>query len=142
MTNEFWGQIKEELVSTIGRNNYVNWIEPLEFAALENGVARFHAPTPFIGDWVSRNYADTIIRELNTSGAAVSRVEFKVPRSATPAPAPKPAQPMCFRCTICRWALIGCCARSATSPVAAFYPKKARLSNRSRPIVAGWTVSP
>ncbi|MEO0944054.1 MAG: DnaA N-terminal domain-containing protein, partial [Pseudomonadota bacterium] len=34
MTNETWGQIREDLLSAVGKNNYVNWIEPLEFSKL------------------------------------------------------------------------------------------------------------
>ena len=81
MTSETWGHIRENLIGTVGKNNYVNWIEPLEFAALEDGVVRFHVPTQFMGNWVSRNFGDTILHELNGSGHPVSRIEFTVPPS-------------------------------------------------------------
>ena len=41
MTNEAWGRVKDSLEKRIGKNNYVSWIEPLHFAELSNGVARF-----------------------------------------------------------------------------------------------------
>ncbi len=78
MTNEAWGQIRENLASRVGRNNYVNWIEPLEFSELEDGIATFLVPTQFMGTWVSRNFGDQILRELNGSGHKVSRVRFSV----------------------------------------------------------------
>ncbi|MEL6642521.1 MAG: chromosomal replication initiator protein DnaA [Pseudomonadota bacterium] len=78
MTNETWGHLRESLIGTVGKNNYTNWIEPLEFAALENGVATFNVPTQFMGTWVSRNFGDQILRVLNTSGEPVARVAFEV----------------------------------------------------------------
>ena len=97
MTNETWGQVREELIKRVGKNNYVTWIEPLKLSLLNNGVARFEVPTIFFGDWVQRNYADHIRTQLTSAGAAVDRVEFAVgapaePRAAvTVKPAAKPA---------------------------------------------------
>src|SRR6056297_470566 len=78
MTNEHWGQIREELLTTVGRNNYVNWIEPLEFSDLKDGVATFFVPTHFMGNWVSRNFGDHIHQVLLKANQKVSRVAFAV----------------------------------------------------------------
>ena len=86
MTQETWDQVREQLVPRVGRNNYTTWIEPLKLQALSNGVAQFEVPTSFFGNWVSRNFADHILRELQQSGASVQRVEFTVTRDA---PTPK-----------------------------------------------------
>ncbi len=85
MTEDTWGRVQDELLRTLGQNNYRNWIEPLEFSGLKNGVATFHVPTSFMGTWVARNFGDQILRILAEAGAEVSRVEFTVPkfRSAT-----------------------------------------------------------
>ncbi len=96
MTNESWGTIREELIKTVGRNNYVNWIEPLTFCDLEDGVATFLVPTQFMGNWVSRNFGDHILHQLSSVGERVTRVHFKVARQGqplqlAPAPAPLPA---------------------------------------------------
>lgn len=97
MTNETWGQVREELIKRVGKNNYVTWIEPLKLSHLKNGVARFEVPTIFFGDWVQRNYADHIRTQLTSAGASVDRVEFAVgtapaeARPATAAAASKPA---------------------------------------------------
>jgi chromosomal replication initiator protein len=92
MTNELWGQIREELLTTVGKNNYVNWIEPLEFSELRDGVATFFVPTHFMGNWVSRNFGDAIHHILVQSGQKVTRIAFSVPadqpRKAAPAAAP------------------------------------------------------
>jgi chromosomal replication initiator protein len=79
MTNELWGRIREELLTTVGKNNYVNWIEPLEFSELRDGVATFFVPTHFMGNWVSRNFGDAIHHVLAKSGQKVTRIAFSVP---------------------------------------------------------------
>jgi chromosomal replication initiator protein len=97
MTNETWGQVREELIQRVGKNNYVTWIEPLKLSLLKNGVARFEVPTIFFGDWVQRNYSDHIRAQLATAGEAVDRIEFAVGaaapgRSTAPRAAAKPAR--------------------------------------------------
>ncbi len=81
MTSETWGEIRENLIGRVGRNNYVNWIEPLQFSEVEDGVATFFVPTQFWGNWVSRNFGDQIMKELNGRGHDVARVEFAVAQS-------------------------------------------------------------
>lgn len=89
MADSMWGQVRERLEQSVGQNNYRNWIEPLEFADLDGGVATFLVPTNFMGNWVDRNFGDQILKHLVSAGAKVSRLEFVVPRagavkSATP----------------------------------------------------------
>lgn len=93
MTDDTWGQVREELIKRVGKNNYKTWIEPLRLSGLSNGVARFEVPTSFFGDWVSRNFADHIRGQLTMAGANVDRLEFTVGTVAKPvqkplAPAP------------------------------------------------------
>lgn len=90
MTNETWGEIREQLEQRLGKNNYTTWIEPLKLSTLKNGVARFEVPTSFFGDWVNRNFGDHIRSHLNANGQQVERVEFAVARRARGA-APAPA---------------------------------------------------
>ncbi|MEE9389170.1 MAG: chromosomal replication initiator protein DnaA [Paracoccaceae bacterium] len=94
MTKDIWGQVQDALQNTVGKNNYKNWIEPLEFSCIKNGIATFHVPTNFMGNWVSRNFGDQILQQLSSNGASVSRVEFNVPRIANrSAVQPTPAKP-------------------------------------------------
>jgi chromosomal replication initiator protein len=81
MTNETWGQVREILRTEVGQNNYRNWIEPLEFAELEGGVATFLVPTNFMGNWVERNFGDKILRQMIDLGEKVSRLAFVVPET-------------------------------------------------------------
>ena len=99
MTNDAWGQVREELIKRVGKSNYTTWIEPLRLSGLKNGVARFEVPTLFFGDWVSRNFSDHIRGQLSESGTPVDRVEFSVsPASQNGSavatkPAARPADP-------------------------------------------------
>ncbi|MBI1217235.1 MAG: chromosomal replication initiator protein DnaA [Rhodobacteraceae bacterium] len=85
MTEESWGQVRDELLKAVGRSNYTTWIEPLQFTELTEGVARFNAPTGFFATWVERNFADLIRQHLARNGEAVDRLEFTVHQ-----PAPRP----------------------------------------------------
>lgn len=78
MTHDTWGKVQDALLSEVGENNYRTWIEPLAFRAFDDGVAQFEAPTNFIGNWVSRNFADNILSKLHEAGADVRRIEFSV----------------------------------------------------------------
>ncbi|MCR9085279.1 MAG: chromosomal replication initiator protein DnaA [Rhodobacteraceae bacterium] len=94
MTHDTWGKVQDSLLQRIGENNYRTWIEPLAFRACSDGVATFDAPTNFIGNWVSRNYSDTILSQLHEVGAEVRRIKFEVPvamAAAVPARAAKTA---------------------------------------------------
>ena len=94
MTNETWGRVCEDLAKTIGQTNFTAWIEPLEFDTLEDGVARFRAPTTFIRSWVARNYADQIRHHIARTGAAVERIELSVgPAPGRPALVPENGMP-------------------------------------------------
>lgn len=76
-----WGQVRQTLEQSVGQNNYRNWIEPLEFADLDSGVATFLVPTTFMANWVERNFSDQILRHMVNAGAKVSRLEFEVPKA-------------------------------------------------------------
>jgi chromosomal replication initiator protein len=78
MTDETWGNARNDLLKRIGNNNFVTWIEPMRLCGIDAGVARFEVPTVFFGDWVSRNYSDQIRSDLIRQGETVDRVEFTV----------------------------------------------------------------
>lgn len=78
MTQEKWGLLRNKLLKAIGKNNYTTWIEPLEFQELQDGVAVFSVPTNFMGNYVSQNFADLILYEMNTAGESVQRLAFRV----------------------------------------------------------------
>jgi len=87
MTQEQWGQVRQELLKTVGQNNYRNWIEPLEFHGVDDGVATFHVPTSFLGNYVHQNFGDLILYQINTTSRKdVARVRFAVPANGVSRP--------------------------------------------------------
>ncbi|MDB4074446.1 DnaA/Hda family protein, partial [Ascidiaceihabitans sp.] len=102
MTQQEWEQLNQQLLKTIGQNNFKTWIEPLKFRDLQDGIATFHVPTNFLGNYVSQNFSDAILHELRTVDPSVCRLSFAVPtrtstsRSSAPtatAPVAKVAAP-------------------------------------------------
>ncbi len=85
MTNDQWGQVRDGLRGTVGTNNYSNWIEPLEFSALSDGVATFLVPTTFIGNYVAQNFGEEILYHMNRTGTAVQRLNFAIAPNAVTA---------------------------------------------------------
>ena len=78
MTHETWGQVRGELLKSVGENNFSAWIDPITFDRLDDRTVRFHVPTNFFGSWVSQNFGDIILRHLISAGVGVDRVEFSV----------------------------------------------------------------
>ncbi len=76
MTNECWTDVCQKMLTEVGRDAYKNWIEPLNFVGVNDGVAQFAAPTSFFGNWVSRNYGDSIRSHFADHGMAVERLDF------------------------------------------------------------------
>ena len=91
MTKEKWGLLRERLLGTVGPNNYSQWIEPLQFQAVKDGIATFSVPTTFVGNYVSQNYSDIILHELKTEDDSVRRLSFKVAANAAERPRQMPA---------------------------------------------------
>jgi len=89
MNNNSWELVRSHLEANLGNDAFCNWIAPLEFLGVDDGLARFHAPTNFIGNWVRRNY-ETKMRELFLEyGVQVERLAFEArgDSAATPATA-------------------------------------------------------
>lgn len=96
MTQDQWGQLKQDLLKTIGKSNYKSWIEPLELSHVEEGVATFAVPTSFVGNYVSQKYGDQILYHARSISPDIRRVHFQVPansagRPTARAPSPRPA---------------------------------------------------
>ncbi len=95
MTLEQWGEMKQQICQSVGQNNFRNWIEPLEFADIADGVATFAVPTTFLGNYVSQHYGDLILYQITRINPKVRKLDFRVaansvarPRQAAPASAP------------------------------------------------------
>ena len=89
MSIEIWPSIKLALRKTIGEAAFTNWINPLELTSVDESKANFATPTKFIGDWVDRNYGDSIKFEFAKHGLDVDRLVFSVSIENKIAPAKK-----------------------------------------------------
>ena len=58
MDNKDWSQLQQRLSKTVGEHNFSNWVVPLKFSSVEDGIAIFHVPTNFLGNYVSQNFGD------------------------------------------------------------------------------------
>jgi len=86
---EIWPSIKLALRKTVGEAAFTNWINPLELTSVDASKANFATPTKFIGDWVDRNYGDSIKFEFAKQGLDVDRLVFSVSIENKIAPAKK-----------------------------------------------------
>ncbi len=96
MTKDIWGRIRSELRNSLGKDEFKSWIDPLEFINADGRVARFSAPTSFIGNWVSRNYGDMILEQFRAEKQQVDRIAFKTataPAKADPEGGKKKKKP-------------------------------------------------
>ncbi|WP_158971015.1 chromosomal replication initiator protein DnaA [Chachezhania sediminis] len=86
MTQEKWGLLRERLLRVVGQNSFKTWIEPLEYADLQDGVLLLDAPNAYVGTYVNQHYADTILHELKLAGEDVRRLSFRVAANAPDRP--------------------------------------------------------
>jgi chromosomal replication initiator protein len=92
MTEDVWGQVLKALKTGMSANSFSSWIEPLCLVKLGDSVATFEVPTTFLGNYVSQNFGDQILYQLNKHQGDVQRLAFAVPseRSRDVATPPKP----------------------------------------------------
>ena len=89
MTREQWGTISQRLLKTVGQNNYTNWIEPLVPGPVAQGIATLCVPTNFFGNYVSQNFSDLILHEINAAGITASRLNFVLKAQANDSAEPR-----------------------------------------------------
>ncbi len=90
MTQDDWGNIRRRLLKTVGQNNYTTWIEPLVAGSVTGGIATLHVPTNFFGNYVSQNFSDLILHEINAEGITANRLNFTLEAQANSPSAPEP----------------------------------------------------
>ena len=78
MNDTIWQEVRGLLRDTLGEHNDITWLSPLKLTDLKDGVASLSAPTNFIGNWVSRNFADHLLHAFTAAGHGVRRVDICV----------------------------------------------------------------
>ena len=77
MIKKNWSILQNELRETVGENNFSNWIAPLQFSKVEDGVAIFEVPNTFLGNYVSQNFGDLLLYHVRRLDNEVQRISFK-----------------------------------------------------------------
>ena len=78
MLEEQWTRICLNLENEIGSSAYKSWIDPLKLCDVEGSIAKFIAPTVFMGNWVQRNYGQKIHEGFKKEGIIIDRLIFNV----------------------------------------------------------------
>ena len=92
-SGDAWTRVRSALRSELGTDAFQNWIDPLVYVGADHGVLHLAAPTSFFGNWVMRNYGETIRQVMCKDGMPVSRLEFAVAPAGAPALAARPREP-------------------------------------------------
>ncbi len=80
-----WANIRNRLLKTVGQNNFTTWIDPLSLGTTEDGVSTLFVPTNFFGNYVSQNFADLILHEMQNEHDGITRLKFTVGGAERPA---------------------------------------------------------
>jgi chromosomal replication initiator protein len=96
MLKNQWDLISTRLLKTVGQNNHTTWIAPLKAGGVSDEIATLYVPTTFSGNYISQNFSDLILHEINIAGVTASRLNFALAStknvgSVTPAPVVRPA---------------------------------------------------
>ena len=76
MLKQQWDNICKHLEHEVGVSAFKSWIVPLKLSTVDDNIAKFIVPTAFIGNWVSRNYAEKIQEGFEKEGILVKSIEF------------------------------------------------------------------
>ena len=82
MDDRKWTKLKISLKKSIGENNFNNWLSPVEFSHVEEGVAIFTVPTNFLGNYVYQNFGEIIVAKVSTENSNINRIRFEVDRDS------------------------------------------------------------
>tara|TARA_B100001057_G_C22794998_1_gene929231 strand:- start:321 stop:1694 length:1374 start_codon:yes stop_codon:yes gene_type:complete len=77
MDTKIWSELQDELRETVGENHFSNWIAPLQFSKIEDGVAFIVVPNNFMGNYVSQNYGDLLLYHLSKRNTEIQRIAFQ-----------------------------------------------------------------
>src|SRR6056297_3133280 len=86
MTQEQWGELKQQIRQAVGQNKFRNWIEPLDFTEVSDGVATLSVPTRFIGNYVAQHFGDLILYKMSQVDSGVRKLDFRVTANGAEAP--------------------------------------------------------
>lgn len=83
-----WDQVRETLKQTLGLQIFQNWIQPLIFKAYQDHQVVLEAPTPFIRDWVTTHYLETLYKAFRQQRPEFKSLTLNVFSSSSSGPLP------------------------------------------------------
>lgn len=88
-----WNQTANNLEKVIPPQNYINWIQPIQYSHTENNSVVVSVPNQFFKEWLEDNYLDLINSALSitaeknlTIAVTIKEEEQPLPPMETPAP--------------------------------------------------------
>ena len=84
-----WTRIRGRLQVEVGDVEYRTWLRQMNLAGLDGDEVAVTLPTRFLRDWVSTRYGDRLRAMWQSENPSVRRVDIRVGRGASPAPAPE-----------------------------------------------------
>jgi chromosomal replication initiator protein len=93
-----WTQTATNLEKVIPPQNYINWIQPIQYSHTENNSVVVCVPNQFFKEWLEDNYLDLINIALTITAEKNLTIAVMIKEDETPLPEPvqqstKPAAP-------------------------------------------------
>ena len=81
-----WQHVQHELVKKYGEAVWRSWLKPLEFVAVDAGIASLSAPSRFMKEWVVSNYGLDMLAIWQGQDASVLKIDITVREEALEVP--------------------------------------------------------
>ena len=84
--SDLWAQALQALRRHMARATFDVWMGQVELVELVDGVALLRVPNRYFADWISTNYDGQILDALESAGAQVERLEYRLQDAEPMAP--------------------------------------------------------
>lgn len=85
-----WNQTATNLEKVIPPQNYINWIQPIQYSHTENNSVVVCVPNQFFKEWLEDNYLDLINSALSITAEKNLSIAVTIKEDDTPLPQPEP----------------------------------------------------
>lgn len=85
-----WNQTATNLEKVIPPQNYINWIQPIQYSHTENSSVVVCVPNQFFKEWLEDNYLDLINSALSITAEKNLSIAVTIKEDDTPLPLPEP----------------------------------------------------
>lgn len=85
-----WNQTATNLEKVIPPQNYINWIQPIQYSHTENNSVVVCVPNQFFKEWLEDNYLDLINSALSITAEKNLSIAVTIKEDDSPLPQPEP----------------------------------------------------